>query len=108
MDLSTISAVAAAALSVVAYLLKQKDEKQAKEIDALRAHSDSQHALLWQKHDQDARALAELRLHIASQHYVKTELDARFDRMEASFNHGFHDLSGKLDKLIDALKGSGK
>lgn len=108
MDLSTVSAVAAAALSVVAYLLKQKDEKQGKEIAEMRAAMDRHVELLWQKHDTDAKDLSELRLHIASQHYVKTELDARFDRMEASFNHGFHDLSGKLDKLIDALKGNGK
>lgn len=90
-------------LAVVAYLLRQKDLQQQQQLTQLEGDFEEQVALLWQKHDQDAKDLSELRLHIASQHYVKTELDARFDKMELAFQQGFNSIAAKLDKLNDNL-----
>lgn len=90
-------------IAIIGYFLRQKDEKQQESLNDLKTASEKEIALLWQKHDQDAQDLSELRLHIASQHYVKTELDARFDKMELAFSQGFDSLGRKMDKMIDAL-----
>ena len=79
-------------ISAIAWLLSRKDEAQAKQI-----------ALLFLKHDEDAKALQDLRIQIASNHYVKQELDARFDKLEAAFRDGFRELGGKLDQMIQRM-----
>lgn len=77
---------------VVWWLLRQKDAKQELDIK-----------LLWEKHEEDAKALQDLRLQIAEGHYKKTELDARFDKLEATFSKGFSNLGAKLDALSSSL-----
>lgn len=96
--------------SVIGYLLRQKDNEQGKQIQAVKEESanrdakqDTQIALLFTKHDADVAALQELRLQIARDHYHKEELDARFTRLEAAFQKGFDDLGKKFDRLSDAL-----
>ena len=96
--------------SVIGYLLRQKDNEQGKQIQAVKEESanrdakqDTQIALLFTKHDDDVAALQELRVQIARDHYQKEELDARFTRLEAAFQKGFDDLGKKFDRLSDAL-----
>lgn len=103
LDGNLIQGIMTMLIAALAYFLRQKDEKQGKDIEQLSSKIDQQVELLWQKHDADAQDLSELRLHIASQHYVKTELDNRFDKMELAFKHGFHELGDKLDKLTNAV-----
>lgn len=78
--------------SLVGWLLRNKDEAQARQI-----------SLLFTKHDEDARALQDLRVQLAREHYQKNELDARFDKLEAAFRAGFADLGQKFDRLSEAL-----
>jgi len=78
--------------TVLWYLLRKRDEEQQQAID-----------LLFKKHDADAEALTKLKLEIASHHYVKSELDAKFDRLQDTFTNGFETLGNKFDKLSDAL-----
>lgn len=79
-------------LGIIGFFLRQKDEAQGKQISAL-----------WLKHDEDAEALADLKERIAREHYVKTELDARFQRLEDAFQRGFQELGSKIDKLSEVL-----
>jgi len=92
MDNIYIELIITAVGTVVWYLLRQKDESQAKDIH-----------LLWQKHDIDAKELQDLKLHVAEGHYKKTELDAKLEKLETAFRQGFTDLGTKFDKLTDAL-----
>jgi len=85
-------AVVAGMVAIIGFFLRQKDEAQAKQINAL-----------WSKHDEDAMALSDLKERIAREHYVKAELDARFQRLEDAFRTGFNDLGGKLDKMTDVI-----
>lgn len=78
--------------TILWYLLKQKDEKQARDID-----------LLFKKHDLDVAALQELRIQIAEGHYKKTELDYKFDRIEMTITNSFSALGTKFDKLSEVL-----
>ena len=87
-----LQALLAALVAVVAYLLRQKDEEQAKSI-----------ALLFKKHDEDVEKLKVLELKVATDHYIKPELDAKFDKMETTFRLGFESLGSKFDKLTDIL-----
>lgn len=79
-------------LGIIGFFLRQKDKAQGKQITAL-----------WTKHDEDAAALADLKERIAREHYVKTELDARFQRLEDAFQRGFQELGSKIDKLSEVL-----
>ncbi len=79
-------------IGIIGFFLRQKDEAQGKQISAL-----------WLKHDEDAAALADLKERIAREHYVKTELDARFQRLEDAFQQGFQELGSKIDKLSEVL-----
>lgn len=79
-------------LGIIGFFLRQKDEAQGKQITAL-----------WTKHDEDAAALVDLKERIAREHYVKTELDARFQRLEDAFQRGFQELGSKIDKLSEVL-----
>jgi uncharacterized protein HemX len=78
--------------AIMWYLLKQKDEKQGREIE-----------MLFKKHDEDVQALQELRVQIAEGHYKKTELDYKFDRIELAITNSFSNLASKFDKLSDVL-----
>lgn len=95
--------VATTGIAIIGYFLRKKDEQQEKAIQELKHSQEQAVALLWAKHDQDAKDLSDLRLHIASQHYVKTELDARFDKMELAFKSGFGDVCDRIDKLTSTL-----
>jgi tRNA C32,U32 (ribose-2'-O)-methylase TrmJ len=90
-------------VGVIAYFLRQKDEKQQHEMEHMREMLQKQISVLFVKHDEDALKLAELKERIAKEHYMKNELDNRFDRMENSFRNGFNDISGKLDKLTSVM-----
>ena len=84
--------VAGIIFSVIGYLLRKKDEEQGKDIDHLSS-----------KVDGNIASLQDLRLRIAQDHYHKGELDARFLRLEATFQKGFDDLGHKFDKLSDTF-----
>lgn len=77
---------------MVGYLLRQKDEEQAKSI-----------ALLFKKHDEDSERLNKFELKIAQEHYIKPELDVRFEKLENAFKQGFETLGSKFDKLTEIL-----
>ena len=89
--------------SLMWWLLQQKDAKQQSEMEEIKKVMDETNKTLWRKHDEDSEQLRQLELRIASEHYVKTELDAKFDRMETTFREGFKDLSGKIDELSKVL-----
>jgi nitrogenase molybdenum-iron protein alpha/beta subunit len=78
-----------ALVSLLWYLLKQKDEKQQAEINTL-----------FSKHDADVIELQSLKLQIADDHYKKVELNYKFDRLETAFIEGFKSLVEKMDKII--------
>lgn len=85
--------------SVLWWLLKDRDAKQQKELDAQRQSI----GLLFDKHDKDVSALEALKLQIASQHYVKGELDAKFDRLESAISIGFKGFGDQIEKLTNLL-----
>jgi hypothetical protein len=84
--------ILAAVFGVLWYLLKQKDSAQERQID-----------MLFRKQDENESGLNELRIHIAGNHYVKTELDAKLDRIEAAVQRCMQDFSIKLDRLTNAF-----
>ena len=86
-------------VGVSLWLLKNKGMAQAREINELKTQVEA----LFRKHDADVAALQELRVVIASNHYERTELDRKFDKMEAAFTSGFDSLGKKFDKLADTL-----
>lgn len=79
-------------MSIIGWFLRNKDTEQAAQIRRL-----------FEKHDADADALQELRVQIAAKHYERPELDAKFDRLDATFRDGFDKLGAKFDRLSDAL-----
>lgn len=79
-------------ITVLWWLLRDRDAKQQKAID-----------LLFQKHDADAAALEALKLQIASQHYLKSELDAKFDRLDGTIRDGFRGFGEQIEKLSGLL-----
>lgn len=85
--------------AVLWWLLKDRDAKQQREIDALRESI----KLLFSKHDADVKDLESLKLQIASQHYIKPELDAKFDRLEGAISKGFAGFGDQLEKLSGLL-----
>ena len=87
-----IPMAASGVLGVIAWLLKNKDAAQEKQISEL-----------WDKHNEDSRALQDLRVQIAQSYYVKHELDMRFDKLESAFRDGFKELGEKFDKLAERL-----
>lgn len=92
MDTDILLGLLAFVVSILGFLLRQKDAKQEASIK-----------LLFEKHDEDVKALQELRLQIAEGHYKKVELDAKFDRMETTFRTGFDTLGKKFDDLTNLL-----
>lgn len=81
-----------ALVGLLGWLLSNKDNKQAHEIE-----------LLFQKHDKDAQDLADLRLLIAKEHYIKAELDERFRSLNTTFSEGFKELNTQFATLSAAL-----
>lgn len=101
-------------VGIIGVLLRMKDAQQARQIEIMETKVQVDHefqakqiALLFAKHDDDAYRLDQFQLQIAREHYVKQELDARFDRLEAAFTRGFSDLGTKIDKLADVILHSG-
>ena len=94
MDQPAVNLIIGGIFTVLWFLLRQKDANQAKQID-----------LLFSKHDEDVAKLDALKLEIAQKHYIKNELDAKFEKMEATFERGFRDLGGKFDRLSEVLIG---
>ena len=86
-------------VGVSLWLLKNKGMAQAREINELKTQVEA----LFRKHDADVAALQELRVVIASNHYERTELDRKFDKMEAAFTSGFDSLGKKFDRLAETL-----
>lgn len=85
--------------TVLWWLLRDRDAKQQKELDAQRQSI----GLLFDKHDKDVASLEALKLQIASQHYVKGELDAKFDRLESAIAGGFKGFGDQIEKLTNLL-----
>lgn len=116
--------------SILWFLLRQKDEKQQKEIGEIKAscereiegvkktHRDESDKLWSQLHTlekelmkllrDDSEALQELRVKIAERHYEKGELDAKFDKIEKSLESGFTKVNDSLDRLNAILLGRAK
>jgi hypothetical protein len=89
LDLADLALAAIGLLiSVLAYLLKRKDEEQAVLIKDL-----------YDKHHADADRLHQVELKIAADHYVKAELDHKFDKVERALIQGFESLGNKFDAL---------
>lgn len=86
-------------LAIIAYFLRQRDDAQARQLEA-QAH---QIAVLFAKHDEDANKLQLLELKVASEHYVKPELDGKFDKLERTFSDGLKELGSKFDNLATVL-----
>lgn len=84
-------------VSLIGYLLMHKDAAQQKELESVKTSV----KLLFQKHDDDVARLNQFQIEIAEGHYKKQELDARFDRLEASFKSGFSQLSDKFDRFFE-------
>lgn len=132
MDQYLVSMVITGVGCVVWWLLTEKDKKRGAEIadntkaiaehsrqckqDLLEAQKDYEHRIelvwehsrnesiqLWAKHELDVRELQDLRERIAREHYVKQELDMKFDKVERAITDGLKDVSGKIDKLAEAL-----
>ena len=87
-----VISVVTGVFTVLWWLLRSRDEKQAKQID-----------LLFDKHDVDSEKLVQLELKIASSHYIKPELDNKFRVLETSIKDGMHDLGTKFDRLSAIL-----
>lgn len=76
-------------IMLVAYFASRKDAAQEDQISKL-----------WGKHDDDAHQLQELRIQIAANHYQKSELDAKFEKLERAFREEIQDIGKKIDRLI--------
>lgn len=87
-----VMALVSGIFSLLWYLLRRKGEDQ-----------DHKLHLLFTKHDEDVDELNQLRIAIAGNHYQRSELDARFDKLESAFKAGFDSMGNKFDKLSDSL-----
>lgn len=102
-DTSWALAGVSALLTVVWWLLRQKDAAQEKEIASLKGDI----KLLWDKHDVDVNRLTDLELKVASGYYEKRELDGRLDRFEQAVQGNIDRVLQKVEKLADAIAGGG-
>jgi hypothetical protein len=99
-DISTFISIAiTGAISLLWYLIKQKDDKTSKAIE-----------LLWLKHDEDAKALTELHMSVVEEHYKKVELDLKFGKVESAIisaaeraERSSDVLAEKFDKLAETM-----
>jgi Skp family chaperone for outer membrane proteins len=103
MDATILTSLFGALFSVLWWLLVNKDAKQQKELEDLKAQHVADMRVMWEKHDADVKALADHKLQIASDHYPKRELDQKFEVMTNAMDRGFERLGSKFDKLTDAL-----
>lgn len=101
-------------LSVVLWLLKSKDQSQQRDIEGIGMRLDkTADGLkgsiidLYGKHEADVARLSEVEIKLASRHYEKSELDARFDRMEHNLGARLDKIAERLDKIADKLGGAG-
>lgn len=78
--------------SVLFYLLRQRDERQGKDIESLFAI-----------HHRDVEKLTALELEIARNHYPKGELDERFRQLDATIKEGFKELGTDIKSMSKAL-----
>ena len=92
MTVDLLTYVLGVTMAIIGWFLRSKDAEQASQI-----------RILFEKHDCDATALQELRVQIAAKHYERPELDAKFDRLDATFRDGFDKLGAKFDRLSDTL-----
>lgn len=95
-------------ISLVIHSLKQQNAAQQKEIDDLQVKfnekcefQQKQTSLLFVKHDEDVERLRGVEMRLASDHYVKPELDAKFDKIEAAVKQGFHEVSVSMKGMGD-------
>lgn len=89
---AVVSGILTVPMTVIWFLLRQKDAKQEGQINTL-----------FEKHDIDAQRLQDLELEIAKHHYERPALDSRFERLENSIKEGLNELGGKFDRLSEAL-----
>jgi len=92
MDINLFQILLGIGFALVSYLLAQKDARQAEDIK-----------LLFKKHDADVAELQELRNKIASNHYERTELDRKFDRLDATIKEGFVSLGKDMKELTQVM-----
>ena len=74
--------------SVLWWLLRQKDEKQAQDIEKLAELIKD----LYAKHQEDERALYDLRIKIAENHPPKQEIEKMISDMKEHFDQRFDQL----------------
>lgn len=91
-----VTGAVAIVIGLVWYLLREKDRKQGELIEKL-----------FTLRDADSKELVALKIQIAENHYKKDELDAKFDKMEATNREEFGKLNGKMDLIIQTLMGKG-
>lgn len=74
--------------AVLWWLLRQKDEKQAQDIESINALIRD----LYAKHQEDERALYALRIKIAENHPPKQEIEKMISDMKQHFDQRFDQL----------------
>lgn len=74
--------------TVLWWLLRQKDEKQAQDIEGIQALIRD----LYAKHQEDERALYALRIKIAENHPPKQEIEKMISDMKQHFDQRFDQL----------------
>ena len=97
--------------TILWYLLRQKDETQARQLVALdsqhrldMANKQEQIDLLFEKHDMDVEKLVLLDKVIAKNYYERKELDDRFIRLESTIKDGFKDLGVEIKEMTKAFR----
>ena len=100
--------------TVVWWLLKDKDAKQSKEMDVMKAEYkqitanlevkiDRENKILWDKHDEDAAALRKLERQLDTEHYPKREIDPKFAELNNTMKSGFAELGSQVAVLSQTL-----
>lgn len=89
--------------SALGYLLHQKDSRQEKDIQSIKADCKEKHDLLFRKHDEDEKELQEVKIILAGKHYERDELDAKFNRLEGAIRESSEKLGEKFDLMSKTL-----
>jgi len=92
-------AVMGIVFGVIGKLLGNKDAAQEKEMIAQAA----QIKLLFEKHDSDVIALNEVKMTLAGKHYERTELDIKFEKLDATIKDGFKVLSADIKEMTVSI-----
>ena len=79
-------------ITVIGYLLSQKDAKQEELIKDL-----------YTKHEADEKELTHLRIQIADGYHKKPEIDSKIEKLEKSIIEGFKHLGDRFDARFDIL-----